>query len=201
MPIIKRYSNRKLYDTEAKHYITLEGLGELIRQGADVRITDHETGEDITALILAQTIFDLEKKLKGNLPGAVLTGLIRAGSDTITQLREAFAPDDVARINDEIERRIRLLIEQGQIGEPEGWRLLNLMLGAGQPEAEPQPASDQGLLRQLKKRGFASRGDLERLNRQVKSLSAELQTLSAPPPSRRSAKPKAARAKRPARRK
>ncbi len=178
MPIIKRYSNRKLYDTEAKRYITLEGLGELIRQGADVHITDHETGEDITALILAQTIFDLEKKLKGNLPGAVLTGLIRAGSDTLSQLREAFTPDDMARrVNAEIERRIRLLVEQDRIEQDEGERLLALLIG---PEsAAERTVSDQGLLRQIKKRGFASRGDVDRLTEQIQALSAQLQDLNA----------------------
>ena len=68
MPVIKRYSNRKLYNTQAKRYITLEGIADLIRQGGDVHVVDHETGDDITALIQAQTILELERKLKGGLP-------------------------------------------------------------------------------------------------------------------------------------
>ncbi|MBP7044934.1 MAG: pesticidal protein Cry15Aa, partial [Chloroflexi bacterium] len=45
MPVIKRYPNRKLYDTEAKKYITLDGIAELIRKGEDIRVVDHTTDE------------------------------------------------------------------------------------------------------------------------------------------------------------
>ena len=62
MPLIKRYANRKLYDTESKRYITLEGIAEMIRQQQDVKVIDHETGEDITALTQAQIIFEQERK-------------------------------------------------------------------------------------------------------------------------------------------
>ncbi|MGD8735253.1 MAG: polyhydroxyalkanoate synthesis regulator DNA-binding domain-containing protein, partial [Anaerolineae bacterium] len=54
MTRIKRYPNRKLYDTEAKQYITLEGIAALIRQGNEVQVIDHATGEDLTALTLTQ---------------------------------------------------------------------------------------------------------------------------------------------------
>ena len=53
MPLIKRYPNRKLYDTEAKQYVTLEQIAELIRSGKDVQVIDHESGEDLTALTLS----------------------------------------------------------------------------------------------------------------------------------------------------
>jgi polyhydroxyalkanoate synthesis repressor PhaR len=56
MPLIKRYPNRKLYDTEAKSYITLEGVAALIRNGEDVQVIDHESGEDLTTLTLTQII-------------------------------------------------------------------------------------------------------------------------------------------------
>ncbi|MGD8806379.1 MAG: polyhydroxyalkanoate synthesis regulator DNA-binding domain-containing protein, partial [Chloroflexota bacterium] len=61
MILIKRYPNRKLYNTEAKQYVTLEGIAELIRQGQEVQITDHQTGEDLTAVTLTQIIFEQEK--------------------------------------------------------------------------------------------------------------------------------------------
>ena len=49
MIIVKRYPNRKLYNTSAKQYITLEGVAQLIRDGEEVQIVDHATGEDLTA--------------------------------------------------------------------------------------------------------------------------------------------------------
>ena len=179
MPNIKRYSNRKLYDTQAKRYITLEGLGDLIRQGQEVHITDHETGEDITALILAQTVFELEKRLKGGLPGAVLTGLIRAGSDTLGQLRDVLTPDDsTAHVDAEIERRVRYLVEQGELDAEQGRRLLNRLIAAGQTAPEPPHLSETLLTRTLKQRGIPTREDVQQLSRRVEALSAELEQLA-----------------------
>ena len=68
MNIIKRYPNRKLYNTSSKQYITLEGIADLIRAGEDVQILDHTNGEDLTALTLTQIIFEQEKKKSGFLP-------------------------------------------------------------------------------------------------------------------------------------
>jgi polyhydroxyalkanoate synthesis repressor PhaR len=87
MPVIKRYPNRKLYDTEAKRYITLDGIAELIRNGAEVQVVDHTTDEDLTAVTLTQIIFEQEKRNSGFLPKSVLTGLVRAGGDTLNTLR------------------------------------------------------------------------------------------------------------------
>lgn len=79
MPVIKRYPNRKLYDTDAKRYITLNEIAALIRAGEEVVVTDHATDEDMTAVILTQIIFEQEKLQKGFLPKSVLTNLVRAG--------------------------------------------------------------------------------------------------------------------------
>jgi polyhydroxyalkanoate synthesis repressor PhaR len=89
MPIIKRYPNRKLYDTEAKRYVTLETITQMIHDGQDVQVVDHETGEDLTNLTLSQIIFEQEKKGSGILPRSLLTNLVRAGGDTLDQVRRA----------------------------------------------------------------------------------------------------------------
>jgi polyhydroxyalkanoate synthesis repressor PhaR len=89
MPIIKRYPNRKLYDTEAKRYVTLEAITQMIHEGQEVQVVDHETGEDLTNLTLSQIIFEQEKKGSGLLPRSLLTNLVRAGGDTLEQVRRA----------------------------------------------------------------------------------------------------------------
>ena len=89
MPIIKRYPNRKLYDTEAKRYVTLDSITHMIHDGQEVQVVDHETGEDLTNLTLSQIIFEQEKKGSGLLPRALLTNLVRAGGDTFDQVRHA----------------------------------------------------------------------------------------------------------------
>ena len=87
MPIIKRYPNRKLYDTEAKRYVTLEAITQMIHEGQEVQVVDHETGEDLTNLTLSQIIFEQEKRGAGLLPRVLLTNLVRAGGDTLEQMR------------------------------------------------------------------------------------------------------------------
>ena len=87
MPLSKRYPNRKLYDMEAKKYVTLDEIALIVRQGQDVQVVDHESGDDLTNLTLSQIIFEQEKKKTGFLPRSILTSLIRTGGDTLDYLR------------------------------------------------------------------------------------------------------------------
>ena len=54
--LIKKYSNRKLYDTYTRRYITLEDIGRLVREGRDVKVVQRDTGEDLTPAILSQIV-------------------------------------------------------------------------------------------------------------------------------------------------
>lgn len=84
--IIKRYANRKLYDTQHSQYVTLEQISEMIRDGDDVRIIDNKTKEDLTSVTLAQIIFEEEKKQKSFLPLQAMRNIIQTGGDSIHQL-------------------------------------------------------------------------------------------------------------------
>ena len=181
MPIIKRYANRKLYNTEAKQYIALEGIAELIRRGADIQVIDHESGDDITAKIQAQIIFKQEKNLGGVLPRTVLTNLIQAGSQTLTHLRQSLIPpaEWKAGVDAEIERRVQILIQRGQLTEDEGLHLLDKLLTVEEPPAYKSPVTDAELQRALQQRDLPSRADLDRIARQVEALNAELDKLVA----------------------
>jgi polyhydroxyalkanoate synthesis repressor PhaR len=77
--LIKRYPNRKLYNTQTRGYVRLESVAELIRQGHEIQVIDHVSGEDLTAVILSQIILDQEKKQAGSTPREVLAGLVQAG--------------------------------------------------------------------------------------------------------------------------
>jgi len=59
---IKRYSNRKLYDTQDKQYVTLGDVAGFVRNGEEVKVTDHVSGADLTSVTLAQIIFEEEKR-------------------------------------------------------------------------------------------------------------------------------------------
>ncbi len=79
--LIKKYGNRRLYDTVDSRYVTLDELGAKIRAGAEVRVVDAKTGEDLTQATLAQLI--LEGGSSRLLPAALLNQLIRLGDDAL----------------------------------------------------------------------------------------------------------------------
>ena len=82
--LVKKYGNRRLYDTDESRYITLEELAESVRQGKDVRVVDARTGEDLTTATLAQII--IEGRGAGRLlPPALLVQLIRMGDDALAE--------------------------------------------------------------------------------------------------------------------
>jgi polyhydroxyalkanoate synthesis repressor PhaR len=83
--IVKRYANRKLYDTQRSRYVTLEQIAEMIRSGEDVKILDNNTKEDLTAITLTQIIFEEEKK-QSFLPLSALRNIIQSGANNITQV-------------------------------------------------------------------------------------------------------------------
>lgn len=78
--IIKRYANRKLYDTEHSRYVTLEQISEMIRNGDDVKIVDNKSKEDLTSVTLAQIIFEEEKK-HSFMPLGTMRNIIQNGGE------------------------------------------------------------------------------------------------------------------------
>jgi polyhydroxyalkanoate synthesis repressor PhaR len=183
MPLIKRYANRKLYDTESKRYITLDGIAEMIRQQQDVKVIDHETGEDITALTQAQIIFEQERKLRSGIPRTVFTNIIQTGSDTLSQVWHALIPPDEMKkaVDSEIEKRVQMLMKTGQLSDDDGIRWLDLLLTP--PVSEPEaPKLDRAAplsgLEKLIKQRAPSQEQLEQLTKQVEALTAEVERLT-----------------------
>src|SRR5438128_2661771 len=84
--IVKRYSNRKLYDTQTSHYVTLEQIAEMIRGGEEVRVLDNNSKEDLTSVTLAQIIFEEEKRQKSFLPLSAMRHIIQSGGASLTEL-------------------------------------------------------------------------------------------------------------------
>jgi polyhydroxyalkanoate synthesis repressor PhaR len=83
--VIKRYANRKLYDTQHSRYVTLDQIAEMIRHGDDVKIVDNKSKEDLTSITLAQIIFEEEKKQKSFLPLQAMRNIIQSGGESISQ--------------------------------------------------------------------------------------------------------------------
>jgi polyhydroxyalkanoate synthesis repressor PhaR len=179
MPVIKRYPNRKLYDTQAKRYITLQGIATLIRQGEELSVVDHVTGEDLTALTLSQVIFEQEKKQGDFVPSSVLSGLIQAGGGTLSTLRRILTPalDLLRQIDEEIERRVQLLVSQGELAEDEGLRLRDQLVALGRRSRDTFWLSADELERVLAKRGIPTYDDVQQIAEQLDLLAAKLDDL------------------------
>src|SRR5574341_1674183 len=77
--LIKKYSNRKLYDQSRSRYVTLDEIASLIREGHEVKVVDATSGEDLTGVTLAQVILENERTHKTAFPAAFLHQLIKHG--------------------------------------------------------------------------------------------------------------------------
>ena len=177
MPTIKRYPNRKLYNTETKQYITLEELADLIRGGDEIHVIDNASGDDLTALTMTQVLFEQVKKQAGFLPRTLLVGLIQAGGEQISSLQRSLAASLGLwrQTDEEIQLRIQSLVERGEITEQDGLNLLEKLLkrvdlkpGASIPDADY-------VARVLEERGVASRSEVQKLQEQIEALNARLE--------------------------
>lgn len=179
MRLIKRYPNRKLYDTAEKQYVTLDDLARLIREGHEVQVTDYASGEDLTAVTLTHIILEQEKKQAGFLPRAVLRGLVQAGGERISTLRHALASplDLVQQVDEEIDRRIHSLMRRGMLEDDEGSRLRDLLLRrpAGMPSSPD--TFEEALEQVLARLDVANRADLQSVEEQVERMLDDIDIL------------------------
>ena len=173
MRLIKRYPNRKLYDTEDKKYVTLNEIARLIRLGHEVQVLDHLSGEDLTAITLTQIISEQEKRQAGFLPRPVLRGLVQAGGERMSTLRRALASPLglYNQVDQEIEARLRALVRRGELGEAERLRLREKLLLTGETEAPAPVETWEGEVeRVLAQLGFASRSEVQAIEGQLDGL-------------------------------
>ena len=84
--LVKRYSNRKLYDTSESRYVTLDEIARWVKSGEEVKILENESGEDLTAVTFAQIILEEERKKSGLLSLRVMRELIQHGESALQGL-------------------------------------------------------------------------------------------------------------------
>lgn len=114
--VIKRYTNRKLYDTVESRYVTLDEIAVMIKAGADVKILDNRSKEDLTSVTLAQIIFEEEKKTS-KMSLKTLLDLIRSGGERAAQIVEgtqAELRERVEAVKQAAEHRVQTLFQKGQ---------------------------------------------------------------------------------------
>lgn len=171
MHLIKKYANRKLYHTNQKRYITLDGIARLVQEGETVQVLDNETGDDITANILAQVVLHARGR-QSPLPTNLLTDLIQVGGDTIASLRRALfsslGGDDL--IEAEIGRRIDVLVDEGELSPEEADRWRKLLLRQEFAHDARNRLADRIA-------DVPTRNDVERLHAQIDALASTVEQL------------------------
>jgi len=111
--VIKRYQNRKLYDTSDSCYVTLEDISEMIKQGEEVQIVDNTTKEDLTAVTLAQIIFEEQKKKTHVLPLGTFRQIIQGGGEALRDL-VARGAQEFGHVREFVDSKVKPAVENIQ---------------------------------------------------------------------------------------
>jgi polyhydroxyalkanoate synthesis repressor PhaR len=122
--LIKRYGNRKLYDTEESRYVTLEAIAAFVKQGEEVRVVDNDSGEDLTAVTFAQIILEEERRKNSLLPLPILRGIIQQGEATLQEIATR------------VDRGMEAIGSIGEKAGKQGKALLEDILGTPQRQLE-----------------------------------------------------------------
>lgn len=129
---IKKYANRKLYDTTDKKYVSRTRLSELIKQGQDIEIIDNETGEDLTASIVSSLIATTKGNAGATVSSGVLIQLFRKGSHAVTDYAKRYVSlwqRSFGMAEDEIDNMVKGLVTNKEISTSEGNRLKQEIMG------------------------------------------------------------------------
>lgn len=185
---IKKYANRRLYNTGTSTYVTLEDLAAMVKDGEDFLVYDAKTGDDITRSVLAQIIFEQENKAGQNLlPTTFLRQLIRFYGDSMQMVVPKYLEQSIATLTQEQEK-FRKQIANTLSGTPfaplEEQVRRNMELfqqtfsmfkpfapGTGRPATTPEPEPDATT-------PAATDSNIDDLRQQMKDMQERLERMS-----------------------
>jgi len=143
--IIKKYANRKLYDTRTSSYITLEGIAGLVRDGHEIKVVDRETGQDLTQVTLSQIVLSEEKRGPSHLIDG--SALQERGQALLDYVRKTLnVPSDLVN---QMERR----------------------------RGDLESVIDEAIEQALRRLRIPSHTDIDKINKRLDRLSAQLKTV------------------------
>ncbi|HPG25928.1 MAG: hypothetical protein H6748_10945 [Spirochaetaceae bacterium] len=184
--LIKRYANRKLYNTETSRYITLKGIAQLLDEGEEVRVVDNESGEDITQVALSQILVD-SKRAKEDPSATLLSQILTRGSDALYgALRKSV--DDATENLGEFQDRFRHFVNQAESRttgtrgfglrerrEPEGDEVGDAR--TDRPGADSVAALRDAIEEVLDEYDLPTRREIDRLNRNLERVAEGIERL------------------------
>jgi polyhydroxyalkanoate synthesis repressor PhaR len=152
--LIKKYANRKLYDTHSSHYITLEGIADLVRDGHTIQVVDRDSGQDLTQVILSQIVLSEEKRGPARLMDAGADALHDRGQALLDYVRKTLnVPGELVG---QVERR----------------------------RGDVEAMVDDAIERALRRLRIPSRHDMDSINQRLDELTAKLKKLNGSTPAK-----------------
>jgi polyhydroxyalkanoate synthesis repressor PhaR len=176
--VIKRYTNRKLYDTVESRYVTLDEIAQMVKAGTEVQVLDNRTKEDLTSVTLAQIIFEEEKKTS-KMSLRTLKDLIRHGGERAAQIVEdtqAELRGRVEAVRQAAEQRVQTILKTGQQTTD---RAKELVVASQESVAQFQKRVDERVRTAVESMGSFSdlRRDLVQLSDRIAELEKKLKDL------------------------
>ena len=197
--VIKKYANRRLYNTGTSTYVTLEDLAAMVKKGEDFVVYDAKTSEDITRSVLTQIIFEQENKAGQNLlPATFLRQLIRFYGDSMQmlvprylevsiesltreqekfrqQMSQAFGTGPFAPLEEQVRRNMEMFERAFTMFAPFARRESQ---GTDRAAAEPAPATEPHQATDSQKPAAESADEIDDLKRQLEEVQKRLNRLS-----------------------
>ena len=147
--LIKKYANRKLYDTRTSRYITLDGIAGLVREGHEIKVVDRDSGHDLTQLTLSQIVLTEEKRGPSRIVDAGGEALHDRGQALLDYVRKTLSvPVD---LRNQVEKR----------------------------REDFEGRADEAIETALRRLRIPTHHDIERINRRLDRMAAQLKKLGA----------------------
>lgn len=180
--IIKKYSNRKLYDTKEKKYVNLSEISRLIREGIDLKVIDNHSKEDITSLVLAQIIVEQEKTKKIMLPSLLSPlRLLKRGGDSMMNLTKKMLLAGIGTLSLTKEKADKIaddLIKRGELSKSESKDFVVELLDMAEKEKDRIIEKIKPYIeKELEKMNFASQKSVDDLDKKIDSLENKINQL------------------------
>ena len=176
--VVKRYSNRKMYDTSAKRYITLEEISALVRERVEVKVVDNQTGEDITGVTLSQIVVEKERRHEGILPRTFFTEVLQKSGRTMVDAAKRLVSGwfgSALLDAEEITRTVDGLVEAGKIARAQAAELKTALIEkASLSWKKLDDAINKRIEQSLSRLSIPTRSDVERLKETIARLEAQV---------------------------
>ena len=175
---IKRYANRKLYDTEDSHYVSLHDILDLVRTGEDIEVVDSRTGEDLTSVTLAQAMAEEEKTEGSGLPLETFKELIKRGSESLDEIlrKSRLAGKGAMQMAEEsAEKYYKKLVDHGEMSEDEARSYLRTLSKVVRNRRRSlETGVDERIRAFVEAMQLPSRSDIDKISRKVDSIVEKL---------------------------